>query len=268
MEKSFWDPVLAPSRTLETAMAIKKDSVNVLLFQYHKQVQGTLALLLLWHPCTTPFSLPRPCRKDRAWVFYTDQLTGRTFCSYCFCFSENCMLEKQTKPSIKGCLIAQSHGFAICWWLLFHTQVWYYRTKASCLYRALASPGGTGPPDLHKYSEKKNKDVLPTWVITVVSRWVSSWCDISSSFNQKSISHRELHSIQKKMHPEWEAAHSLPRSHTKRGPLPRHGPSSSHIFCRLLTSPNSLPSTHGPRKAPSKRGFYPPWQQEWSRGGK
>lgn len=29
-------------------------------------------------------------------------------------------------------------------------------------------------PNLHKCSEKKDKDVLPTWVITVVSRWVSS----------------------------------------------------------------------------------------------
>lgn len=175
------------------------------------------------------------------------------------------MLEKQIKPSVKGCLIAESHAFAICWWLLLHAQVWYCHTKASCLYRASAPPGGIGPPNLHKCSEKKNKDVLPTWVITVVSRWVSSWCDISSSFNQKSISHKELHSIQKKMHSEWEAAHSLPRLHTKRGPLPRHGPSSSHIFCRLLTSSNLLPSMHGARKAPSERGFHSPWQQEGSR---
>lgn len=206
----------------------------------------------------TPSSPSPPC-KSCARVFYTDHFTGRTRCFYCSCFSEKTCLKN--KPSIKSCVIAKSQGFAVCWWLIFHTQVWYYHTKAA------APPGGTGPPNPHKCSKKKNKDALPTWVITVVSRWVSSWCDISSSFSQKSISHRELHSIQKKMHPEWEAAHSLPHLHTKQGPLPRHGPSSSHIFSQLLTSSNLLPSIHGPWKAPSRRGFYPPWQKEGSRRG-
>lgn len=255
--KAFWDPVLAPSRNPETAKAPKRFPENGLLFQYHKQMHSTLALPLLQHPPTTPFSPPPPC-KDCARVFYTAHFTGRTCCSYCFCFSEKTCLKN--KPPTKGRLIAQSQGFAVCWWLLFHAQVWYCHTKAA------APPGGTGSLNPHKCS-KKNKDALPTWVITVVSRWVSSWCDISSSFSQKSISHRELHSIQKKMHPEWEAAHSLPHLHTKQGPLPRHGPSSSHIFSRLLTSSNLLPSMHGRWKAPSRWGFYPPRQKEGSRRG-
>lgn len=165
------------------------------------------------------------------------------------------MLEKQIKPSVK--VIAPNP------WVLQSADGSCFTHRCDTVTQRLpactsAPPWGKGPPNLHKCGEKKNKDVLPTWVITVVSRWVSSWCDISSSFNQKSISHREPHSIQKKMRPEWEAAHSLPRLHTKQGPLPQHGPSSSHIFCWLLTSSNLLPSMHGPKKAPSQRGFNPP----------
>lgn len=58
------------------------------------------------------------------------------------------------------------------------------------------------------------------------------------------------------MRPVWEAAHSLPRLHTKQGPLPQHGPSSSHIFCQLLTSSNSLPSIHVEKLLP-KGDFNP-----------